>query len=53
MNTVRRVPTAIEGTYISVKDGVLVKADKESAFSMYGQFPDWALFTELTGAGMA
>ena len=49
MHTVRRVPEAIEGTYLSVSDGLLMSATKESSFVLFGNFPDWALYTELGG----
>lgn len=49
MNTARRVPNLKEGTYLTVNEGSLVKADRSTSFGMQEYYPDWAIYTEISG----
>ena len=50
MNTVRKIG-ARDGAaaYLKVGDGLLARLDSSCAFELSGNFPDWAVFTEITG----
>jgi len=49
MNTSRRVPHhAKEGAYLTVHEGLMVKVDRTSVFSMFNEYPDWLIYTELS-----
>jgi len=56
MNTCTRAPSGKEGSlsYMKVEDGLLVKLDKSvsaSIFSMFDQFPDLLIYTDISGTG--
>jgi len=51
MNSARKITGNKEGTYLTADEQVIVKTDKWSCFDMFEHFPDWVLYTELTGSG--
>jgi HrpA-like RNA helicase len=51
MNTCRSMPNQKnEGSYISIKDGLHMRLDQNSALKIQGHIPDWLIFTEATGS---
>ena len=50
MNAARKIPnSAREGTYLTVNEGVLLKTDRNTCFSIYEYYPDWLLYTDISG----
>lgn len=49
MNTSRRIPSMKEGTYITVNEGLMVKAERGCNFAIQDYYPDWVIYTELSG----
>jgi hypothetical protein len=42
-----------EGTYLTVNEGLLVKVDRKSNLGINQYYPDWVIYTELSGAGQS
>lgn len=51
MNSARKISGNKEGTYLTANEQVIVKTDRWTAFELYQNYPDWVLYTELTGSG--
>ena len=52
MNACRLMPgSKSEGTYLSVKDGIIMRLDQNSSLFKCGNFPDWVVYTEATSIG--
>eukprot|EP00347_Sterkiella_histriomuscorum_P017631 403348600 len=51
MNTSRRVPhNTIEGSYLTVNEGLMVRTDRQSNFSLNKHYPDWVIYTDISSS---
>ena len=49
MNAARKISGNKEGSYLTANEQIMVKTDRWSCFDLYENFPDWVLYTELSG----
>lgn len=51
MNACRKIPGAAEGiSYLTVNEGHMAQIDFNSSLAMHNYYPDWILYTEISGS---
>lgn len=50
MNSARSISGNNQGQYLTADEQVIVKTDRWTCFELSGYFPDWILYTDLSGS---